>query len=164
MYISLQLCFFLTKTCLDKNKTTFFLTIKFNTSTIHCQRTHHKTAFSNQNLVALTDGIDFLQCLGVRRPVLKQVGSCARARELFLWSLRFSLPLLSFFLSVRFWASWISVSSSKTDAIGFLTYSSTALHPACDESAKRMSFWRCLIRSKLLAIFSLASATLSLFS
>lgn len=84
--------FFLLKTSLDKNKTTFFLTIKFNTSTIHCQRTCHKTAFSNQNLVALTDCIDFLQCLGVRRPVLKQVGSCARARELFLWSLLFFIP------------------------------------------------------------------------
>lgn len=137
------------------NNTTFFLTIKFNTSTIHCQRTCHKTAFSNQNLVALTDCIDFLQYLRVRSPVLKQVGSCARARALFLQSLRFFTPTSLIFPLCTILSFLNFHLIFQNERYRFLTHSSTALHPACDESAKRMSFWRCLTRSKLLAIFSL---------
>ena len=52
----------------------------------------------------------------------------------------------------------IFILSSKSDAIGFLTYSSTALHPASEESASLINFCLCFIIFTPSAILSWASS------
>ena len=60
------------------------------------------------------------------------------------------------FLSALVCALEILFSSSESDAMGFFTYSSTALHPATDESANFISFvFVLLIRNLRISFVSL---------